>query len=76
MGVSSLSPLWVALRELIMNEIYKEYAMEYPEELEGINALKANASFYELEKTKRAMREIAKVEKWRVKLDGEDRSGC
>lgn len=74
MGVSSLSPLWVALRELIMNEIYKEYAMEHPEELEGINALKANAFFYEREKTNRAMREIAKVEKWRGILDGEEHS--
>lgn len=57
-----------------MNEAYKEYVSEHPEELAGINTLKAYSNRILKERKKESKREINKVNKWRERLNGEEYS--
>ena len=57
-----------------MNEAYKEYAREHPEELVRLNTVKRYSDRIAQERKKQGRKEVEEVERWRRILDGKDRS--
>ena len=48
-----------------MNEAYKEYMNEHPEELEGINQLKRNSRAFERARRAKKKEMLREVHKWK-----------